>query len=703
VAGVVVELTGDEAKLLASMQKVIAQNAKTGDSFKNTGAKAKEAADVAVKEQQRVERENKKAADAIYAEHKKMLDSKAGESRRAGLAEEALARKTAFAEVNSAISAAEKEIKEAEKILAAKKKLAAEEVNVANGPLDALKNTVTVAGAIATAVGVATKAWGLYKEAQDSALGSLEGLDPANRKLAQVATNADDLNKMQTRADAASLATGVPRAQAREVLFNARSEGYESSFEAILASNSVVDPNASAKVAGKLPAIFKNKIGPMESISLALKGANESNLDFEQMANTLAIAGEGGSVLGSSPEETTAIAATLSARFKSGDVAADRMKGFGVKAGIDPRFAGSGFIESHRRLSEMPEAERKDFLGESQELNTFYVAMTEDLAKIKDQLAKATQERKDFSEGGGELRTKLANANNVESIATNKQVRISRIGKEIATEKNLAQSAANDEIASKNAMANVEENKGSIVNRFATNLTSLGLRMLGDGVSPSTKTTVANQVGDMAHQKTFGVLGLGFDVNSVLKTPNKAEIGRKSIEDSFKADAGKGPADSVVSNAGLIKSIEADRDKLKPKLTEFQDKERITEAEQVQIRSAEFQLLKKQELASKLGNRNDLKSNGIRMDVDVAKARLNTVRENATLSPQEAQEYATTKAKDSQYESRIEDLRRQDAERLQKTTEKTNDLLTSIDQKLNQSNTPPDANAIRAQVQQGRQ
>ena len=123
-AGVVVELTGDEAKLLASMQKVIAQNAKTGDSFKGMGGKAKEAADVAVKEQQRVERDNKKSADMMYAEHKKMLDNKAGESRRAGLAAEALARKTAFAEVNATIKAAERQIQEAEKVASKKRKLA---------------------------------------------------------------------------------------------------------------------------------------------------------------------------------------------------------------------------------------------------------------------------------------------------------------------------------------------------------------------------------------------------------------------------------------------------------------------------------------------------------------------------------------------------------------------------------------------------
>lgn len=48
-AGVVVELTGDEAKLLRSMQKVIDQNAKMVSSFKSTGGKAKESTDTITK------------------------------------------------------------------------------------------------------------------------------------------------------------------------------------------------------------------------------------------------------------------------------------------------------------------------------------------------------------------------------------------------------------------------------------------------------------------------------------------------------------------------------------------------------------------------------------------------------------------------------------------------------------------------------
>jgi hypothetical protein len=135
-AGVVVELTGDEAKLLASMQKIIAQNQKAGESFKKTGEEAKKAADDAVKEQQRVERENKKAAESVYAAQKKLLEDHARDARQYALEEEALARKIAFVEVQAALKAAEDEIEATERILNEKKKAAQKEREIAEKTKD---------------------------------------------------------------------------------------------------------------------------------------------------------------------------------------------------------------------------------------------------------------------------------------------------------------------------------------------------------------------------------------------------------------------------------------------------------------------------------------------------------------------------------------------------------------------------------------
>ncbi len=696
-AETIVVLSGDDSKLLQAFNRAIAKEQEMANGFKGVEGASKKATDSSVADANRQEREWKKSADVIYREHKKLLDAKASESRKAGQAEEALARQTAFGEVNAAIRAADQEIKQAERILKAKQKLAGEEMKVTDGQLASLQQTIKVSDAVTKAVGLATQAWQEYSKAQGKALGSLEGLDPANRKLAQVATSAEDLTKMQARADAAAMATGVSRAEARDVLFNARSEGYEGSYEAILASNSVVSPTAQAKVAGKLPAIFKGAIGPMEAVSLALKGSNESNLDFEQMAPTLAIAGEGGAVLGASPEETVAIASVLSARFKSGEEAANRMKGFGVKAGIDQRFAGAGFMGAYKRLAALPETERKEFLGENEQLNTFYVAMSEDIDKITDQLTKAIDERKEFAAGRGELRTKLKNADATQDIATTKRVRIARIENEIATEKNLAQSAANNDIAGNKAMTKVENKNGSMINRWATSTAAFGLNLLGDRISPERKASLAAGFGDLIHRKPFN----GLDALDANAMPLKMR--QQSIEDSFKADAGKGPAaKAVVPNAGAIKALEDERVKLKPKITDLLEKQRITEAEDMQIKAAEFQVTKTSELASRLGNRQDTKAIGMRLDVDKARTRLNTVRQDATLSTKEAEELTTLQGKDNQYATRIEALRNEDAKNLQRATEKTNDILLRIENKLQGPDSHDTTNAMRAQWEIGK-
>jgi hypothetical protein len=703
----IVTLSSDEAQLLKAMQRVLESQNKTDSAWKKNQDSSQKFSDSAVKDAERIERENKRAADAIYREHKKLLDQKELESRKAAQNEAAIARQTAIAEAKEAANAADREIKEAEKILKAKQQLAKSEMATIDGPLASLGKTVSVASAIAAAVGTATKAWDLYSEAQDKALGSLESLDASNRKLAQVANSPEDLAALQTRADKGALATGVSRQKAREVLFNARSEGYEASFEAILASSTVVDPTPAADVAGKLPALFKGKIGRLESISLALLGAKESNMNFEQMAGSLSTAAEGGTVIGSTPEETTAIMSVLSARFKSPDTAADRTKGFGVRAGIDPRFAGAGFIGAFERLATLPETERKDFLGDSQELNTFYSVMKEELPKVKEQLEKARSERKNFAAGGGMLRDQIKIADGDRNINAMKKVQISRIEAEIATEKNLFESATNKEESAKKTTALVESKNATLINRFSSNVASTGINLATNGMklSPEFKAGLASGMGDFVDSQfklmspaLFGGNEKGRVASIVAPKQVEAPFDpKKAIEDSFKADPGQGPGDTKATNAGLIAAIESERQKLGPKISELQGKQAITDLEQVQIRKAELNVEKTKALASSLGTRDDLAAQNIRVNFDGAKANLENVRQSATLTAPEAKELASLQSKDAQYAARIEELRRQDADNLLKETQKTNAILSDLSDKLVPTTDTPSPNAIRAQ------
>lgn len=120
----VITLTGDEASLFKAFQKIIDQQNKVDEGYKKTKDESKKASDSAVKDAERTERENKKAADAIFAEHQKMLDNKARETRQAALEEQSIIRRTALQEVQDMTKAADQMIAEAEKVGREKKKLA---------------------------------------------------------------------------------------------------------------------------------------------------------------------------------------------------------------------------------------------------------------------------------------------------------------------------------------------------------------------------------------------------------------------------------------------------------------------------------------------------------------------------------------------------------------------------------------------------
>jgi hypothetical protein len=67
-----------------------------------------------------------------------------------------------------------------------------------------------------------------------------------------------------------------------------------------------------------------------------------------------------------------------------------------------------GFIRAVEELSAMTEAQRTEFLGQSDELNTAYEIIRQELPKIKAQAMQLADERKARAAGGGALREKVA-------------------------------------------------------------------------------------------------------------------------------------------------------------------------------------------------------------------------------------------------------------------------------------------------------
>ena len=79
--------------------------------------------------------------------------------------------------------------------------------------------------------------------------------------------------------------------------------------------------------------------------------------------------------------------------------------------------AGIGIVAAVEKLQAMSEVERADFLKDSQELNTVYIALTEELETIKQREKEITEERAKFAAGGGLLRERIAIAAGNEQLA----------------------------------------------------------------------------------------------------------------------------------------------------------------------------------------------------------------------------------------------------------------------------------------------
>jgi hypothetical protein len=380
----VVTLSGDDANLFKAYQRIIAQQAKIDAGLKGVGDQAKKA---------------KTGVDALAA--------------------------TDFDDLNASLD------------------------DISNVKFDFdIGNALVTAASVGKAIEMATAAWELYSKARDDALRSQEGLSDPNRRLAQIATDADDLSNMQQRADAASIATGVSRDVAREVLFSAMSEGFADEFEDLLNFNQVVDPRSSAVVAGQVPALFGGQIKPLESVSLIEAVAKKSRLNFEQMATSMPAASEGAAILGATPEETASALSVLASRFKSGETAADRLKAFGVAAGLDDRFKGKGFIETVSILESMPEDDRKDFLGKGAELNVAYETLKQDKGIITARTSEMQAERAAFAAGGGAIRDQQAIVTENPSANNLRRVEIAKNQAEVARERQLGKAGAEASITS---------------------------------------------------------------------------------------------------------------------------------------------------------------------------------------------------------------------------------------------------------------
>jgi hypothetical protein len=246
---------------------------------------------------------------------------------------------------------------------------------------------------VAGGIGIATTALATFgavmndiRDKTQQTLQAMDALVESRRRLLQISSSGADTQAMNDQAD--SLARmGISRADARNIVFSARSEGYVGSEAEIarLAAANVLTPESAARAAGQVRGIFKN-ITPMQAIVGVKQAAEQSRLDIEQFMQKMPKLAGGAKVAGSSAAEANAI---LSAVATEDERAGEYVATLANQLAVRPEFADQpGIMGMVGRLGAMDEDERRSFLGTSKEANLAYMWLTD----YKELIAQRTRE-----------------------------------------------------------------------------------------------------------------------------------------------------------------------------------------------------------------------------------------------------------------------------------------------------------------------
>lgn len=337
-------------------------------------------------------------------------------------------------------------------------------------------------GSVATAVGLITSGLRFMQQESAAALNTLRSLGDARRRLNQIATSPEDLRALDERSSRLSKEFGVKPAAVKDLIFSARSEGFEPSVKFILRNKQVIDVATQATLAGQIPGLFPGSgLTSKESINLALVAAQQSRLNVEQITSGLPSVSTGAGLAGSSPEETFALLSVLAGRLASGQQAADRGKAFGTKVGITPGLRGLGIVGAFKQLRAGTEGDRRAFLGESQELNVFFNILETEIGEVEKRTRELEQAR--IRVGTPESAIMLAR----ERARLNPKFRAldvverSETRREVAREDALARERALIEAAQNNALAIIDERGGSGAQKFGAKMFAEGAEFIGLG------------------------------------------------------------------------------------------------------------------------------------------------------------------------------------------------------------------------------
>lgn len=370
------------------------------------------------------------------------LDDKAAEAARAAEAE--------FAEMSRVVDA--KLIKLAGPFEMLKKKASD---MFGPGGVKAITGYSAALGGVTAILAVASKGFEVLKEKQDAAIGSLQAQDPAEKRLAQIATSSKDLDQMIQQADEISRATGMDRERSRNLIFSARSEGFAGDVGQIARFGQVVDTESQGKLAGSLGRLFKGEgLSVEQRLSGVLAAAEQSAFDFETVGESVKKSSAAAMAAGSDLAETLAANATLANLI--GETAGDRVKAFASKVAIDDQLKGQGIAGAVKSLQAMPEDQRRAFLKDSIEINEAFNLLSANLPEVAKITEAVRGDIANSANGQGLLAQRTAIVEGSDRFQQRQQVARSEIEKQIAEERRFADSGAGVRAAENLLSANMD-------------------------------------------------------------------------------------------------------------------------------------------------------------------------------------------------------------------------------------------------------
>lgn len=207
----------------------------------------------------------------------------------------------------------------------------------------------------------ATAALQDYHAEVERGRGETSRLEDLRRNLLQVSQ--DDFPQLLKRSDDLATQYGISREAASELVFSARSEGFEGKEGTIAALDPLMKVQDQIRAAGQVRTIFDRQHSAEQIIGGAYRASVESRLNFAPLMQQIPLAAEGMASSGATASETFAMTSVLAGKVNEPGA---RLKDLFSLLANDKRFDKTSALGDLDILIGMSEKDREKLLGRDQ-------------------------------------------------------------------------------------------------------------------------------------------------------------------------------------------------------------------------------------------------------------------------------------------------------------------------------------------------